>query len=358
MTTRWALSSLVLLATLTPASAANPCKAACKSTKAGCMTAAGGAFATAKAACATSPTPPERRACMKVARASRTSAKAACKQTFKGCIAACPKGGGGGPPTSGSCNASGAGGWLAALNLYRSLAGLPAVVEDPTLSAGDLAHAKYVVRNDVIGHSEDASKPGYTDEGNLAASRSNVAAASQPTMTETGPIDLWMRGPYHAIGILDPTLTRVGFGIAHDSSGSMQSGAALDVLTGRGGSTAGVSFPILFPGDGTRVPLDRYDGTENPDPLASCPGYTAPTGLPLIVQLPPNVAPNVTSSSVTRDGAAVEHCVFAGSPGDSLGNRRAVVIIPKDVLRKGATYQATLAVGGETYTWSFSLACQ
>ena len=51
-------------------------------------------------------------------------------------------------------------------------------------------------------------------------------------------------------------------------------------------------------------------------------------------------------------------CLSGGSPSDSLGSRRAVVIIPKDVLRKGATYQATLAVGGETYTWSFSLACQ
>jgi hypothetical protein len=114
----------------------------------------------------------------------------------------------------------------------------------------------------------------------------------------------------------------------------------------------------VFPGDGTRVPLDRYDGTERPDPLSNCPGYAAPTGLPLIVQLADGVPPAVSASSFTRDGTAVEHCAFAGSPGDSLANRRAVVLIPREVLRRGSTYQASLTAGGQTITWSFALACE
>jgi len=343
----------LLLGIVTSAAAANPCKQACRSTKSGCAASATAAFTNAKTACRANPA--EKRTCLQRARADKAAAKAACKQAFKSCAAGC---GGGGPGPSGNCNASAAGGWLQAVNLYRAVAGLTPVAEDPALSDGDRKHAQYVVRNDELSHSEDPAKPGYTPEGAAAGSRSNVAAATSATLSETAPIDLWMRGPYHAIGILDPTLATVGFGIAHDDTGGIQSAAALDVLSGRSASNSTATYPILFPGDGSQVPIDRYDGTERPDPLAQCPGYAAPTGLPLIVQLADGVTPTVTSSSFTRDGASVEHCVFAGSPGDSLGNRRAVVLIGREVLRKGSTYQASITVGGQTITWSFALACQ
>src|SRR4051812_41427536 len=51
--------------------------------------------------------------------------------------------------------------WLAVVSYYRSLAGLPPVTEKTSLSADDQKHAKYMVKNQVIGHSEDPALPYY-----------------------------------------------------------------------------------------------------------------------------------------------------------------------------------------------------
>jgi hypothetical protein len=48
-------------------------------------------------------------------------------------------------------------------------------------------------------------------------------------------IEMWMRGPFHALGILRPGLQSVGFGIAHDNSG-LKTAAALDVIRGLEGA--------------------------------------------------------------------------------------------------------------------------
>lgn len=59
------------------------------------------------------------------------------------------------------------------------------------------------------------------------------------------------------------------------------------------------------------MPLRLYDGAESPDPLTSCPGYTAPTGPPIILQLGSfSFVPNVSATSFTQDGAPLEHCVY------------------------------------------------
>lgn len=349
---RYPVVPMLLLAALAarPALGANACKTACKTTKASCLTASATTYAAARAVCRSLPDPSARKACLKAARSARASANAACKASFRTCKSACAGGGG-----SGACG-SHAGGWLATVNAYRALAGLGAVTEDPTFSAGDLEHAQYMVQNDVIGHSEDAGLPGYTDDGNLAASKSNVGLSSNPAQTEGEAVDLWMEGPYHAIGILDPRLQTSGFGIAHDSAGSYHTGSALDVIRGLTGSTSGVAFPVLFPGDGGAIPLDRYTGGESPDPLATCSGYTTPTGPPLIVQFA--TTPVVEAHDLLRDGTAVEHCVFAPTgSSDPLGARHAVVIMPRAPLQKGSTYQASLTVGGTPTTWSFTLGC-
>ena len=65
--------------------------------------------------------------------------------------------------------------WLARLNHYRSLAGLPPVAEDPALSEGDALHARYLVksyaeaiRRGGIGgeaHEENRASPWYTVKG-------------------------------------------------------------------------------------------------------------------------------------------------------------------------------------------------
>jgi uncharacterized protein YkwD len=361
------LLPLVLVALLAvPAVAArNPKAPACRAALRACTKAAATAFAAARTACRASATPAERRACVKAARRARATARKACRATFRTCLGP-GGGGGGGGDDDGSC-ASAASDWLTAVNLYRGLAGLPAVVEDPALTAAAQLHAEYATRNDEIGHTEDPTKPGYTDAGATSAAKSNVAGTSAANAAFGWAIDGWMQAPFHAVGVLDPRLGATGFGIAHDAAGNVRTAAALDVLSTWTADPSAVGFPILFPGDGAAVPLDRYEGNERPDPLASCPGYTAPTGLPLVVQLA--AFGTVTASGLARDGQAVEHCVFDGTtyanadPASQsaaravLAARNAIVIVPRETLRQGSTYDVSLTAGGETIAWRFTLDC-
>src|SRR5882724_10929430 len=102
--------------------------------------------------------------------------------------------------------------WLKAVNVYRAQAKLPPVTEDPDLSRSDLLHARYSVRNQVLVHSEDPNLPEYTVEGDRAAHASNGAQAR----SEKDAVDQWMQAPFHALGILDPRLKTVGFGLYTD----------------------------------------------------------------------------------------------------------------------------------------------
>ncbi len=101
------------------------------------------------------------------------------------------------------------------------------------------------------------------------------------TATNQHAIDSWMTGPFHGIGIIDPQLRKVGFGSYREAGSGWQMGATLDVLRGLGPLPASVKFPVRFPKAGGTTHLSSYNGFESPDPLTSCPDYTAPSGLPL-----------------------------------------------------------------------------
>ncbi|HEV7731064.1 MAG TPA: CAP domain-containing protein [Candidatus Binatia bacterium] len=352
----------LLLTVAGSATAADPCKSACKTAKKSCLRSAAGAYATAKAACGADAA--TRKACVTGARAERTAAKSDCKAAFSSCKAVC----GGGPTGGGTCRASSFGDWLASVNGWRALAGLPAVTEDASWSAGALAHARYVVREDQVGHTESASSANFSAEGLAAAQNGNVAGTSDIQASEGWAIDAWMTGPFHAVGILDPLLAVSGFGIFHEQGAMVQTGAVLDVLRGRSGAPA--TAPVVLPADGMVLPVGRYDGNESPDPLASCPGYTAPSGFPLIVLAGPGFSgTTVTAHALSRGGTPVEHCVFDGttytnpdpaaqsSGRNVLGARDAVVIMAKEPLVKGAGYEASLVVNGQTLAWSFTVDC-
>jgi hypothetical protein len=129
-----------------------------------------------------------------------------------------------------------------------------------------------------------------------------------------------------------------------------------------------VTFPLPWPGDGAVSPLRSYSGAEAPNPLSACPGYRAPTGAPILLQLGPGATdPAVTETSLSSDGVALEHCTFdyttyvnadrasQESGRSSLGNgRNAVVIIPRAPLAPGAGYAVRVTAAGVTSAWSFS----
>jgi uncharacterized protein YkwD len=269
-----------------------------------------------------------------------------------------------GPPTTLATDPA----WLAYVNAYRASAGVAPLAHEPAWSTGAALHARYTVKEDVLAHSENTTSPWYTAEGQAAAQNSNVMASSGATTLDETAIDRLMQGPFHAVGIIDPRLARTGFGSYREADGGYQMAAALDVLRGRNGSTSGIAWPILWPAQGRRVPIGTYSGGEYPNPLSGCPGYSVPSGLPLIAQFGTGAStPVVTASSLTRGGQSLEHCVFteqtyvnsdsaAQSLGRSvLGSRDAVILVPRAPLVVGSVYTASITVGGVARVWSFTV---
>jgi hypothetical protein len=258
--------------------------------------------------------------------------------------------------------------WLILVNEFRAQANLPLLVEEGGWSEGSWLHARYMVKNDVIQHYEEPSNPWYTPQGANAAQNCNLMVSSNHLVDDEYPILVWMQAPFHAIGLLDPALHSVGYGSYRESDGGFEMGAALDVLRGLDQIPEGVEFPIAWPGDGAVVPLS-YHWIESPDPLTSCPGYAAPSGLPILLQLGSGgLTPDVTAHSLQQGGVEIPHCVFDetnythpdGALRDLgrnvLGARDAVVVIPRDPLVPGATYRVSVTANGWTTDWSFTVA--
>ena len=260
-----------------------------------------------------------------------------------------------------------AAGWLDRLNFYRASAALPPVAEDPQLSGAVRAHARYMVMHDAVRHSQKRRDSWATPEGAAAAAVSNLAGSTRLTEPESWAVDLWMQAPFHALGILDPALNTVGFGIHRAQKNRIQTAAGLDVIRGRRVVPQSVSYPIVWPAPGTTVPIATHV-EEYPSPLTSCPGYQAPTGLPLIVQLGADgELPRVTGSWIADDRGELEHCTFDGGTYRNrdaaqqqlartiLAARNAIVVIPREPLRPGVSYRAVVEVNGHLIDWTFGV---
>ena len=264
------------------------------------------------------------------------------------------------PPTSN---------WLDYVNFYRTTANLPPVTENPLWSAGAVKHSKYLVKNDTTGHTEDPLKPWYTPEGAEAGGSGNVTTDYTTTMSDAEAIDNWMAAPFHAVGILDPGLEKVGFGMYREEDGGIQSAGTLDVIRGLGDIPSSVKFPIAWPANGATIPASiRQFTSEWPDPLTSTPGYTAPAGLPIILQLGSgNLIPDVTAHSFKTGNTPLEHTVFDETNYTNpniyeqdrvrrtLDSRDAIVLIPREPLLPGKTYTASITANGQKHSWSFNV---
>ncbi|WP_245876166.1 Calx-beta domain-containing protein, partial [Tychonema bourrellyi] len=274
--------------------------------------------------------------------------------------------------------------WLATINVHRTAANLPPVRENPIAVVGAVAHSKYVVKNQQLSHYESPGNQWYTPEGAKAGGSGNVASDSSLKTTDVDKIEGWLRAPFHAAGILDPYLTEVGYGAYREAGGGITTGATL-VLQGEYSSIpSSVQFPIIWPGNGQTIPASLRSFTgEWPDPLTSTgnPSYTAPAGLPLLLQLGTgNVTPKITAHSFSRGGTQLAHAVFdetnyinpkngvleAYGPGSGFNNdqevgrsllnsKDMVLLVPRDPLLPGETYTASITANGKTNTWSFTV---
>jgi hypothetical protein len=275
--------------------------------------------------------------------------------------------------------------WLTVVNAYRTRVGVPPVVEDPVLSRGDLAHAKYLMTNyrqrmaagehlDVLFHREDQSKPGYSPAGLKAAQASDVMYQPRMKLTEAElmakAIEWWISGPFHRPQIVNPELGRVGFGQYCDGTGCVAALNTISDLTPRAGSRP-LAVPIEVPPDGATVKAPGFGG-EWPDPVSSCTGY--PKLAPAItLQLGTHVAARITAASLTQTtgaaaGTKVETCAYDSegySNPDSGAQARGrevlssfgeVVMMVRDPLDGGETYRVAMTVNGRQYGWSFTAA--
>jgi len=246
--------------------------------------------------------------------------------------------------------------WLTTVNYYRAMAGVAPVTENPALSVGSYQHSCYMLRNGIT-HDEDPSRPGYTAEGDQAGNNGNVAVSSAFGSAARNHIDLWMTGPFHAIGVVRPALRTAGFGKCDDQATSpWKSAATLDVLRGLDYSAARPAAPVTFPGDGTTTSLSKFI-TESPNPLTYC-GWSGGGGLPTFAMMPePVVGP--VSASITGPNGALETCALwkqntDGSAASILGGDNAVVAMPRSELTPG-TYNVTITTATRTVTWSFTV---
>jgi hypothetical protein len=259
--------------------------------------------------------------------------------------------------------------WLIRFNQFRSQAHLPAVIEEPVWLDGCVKHSKYIVKNDVLTHTEDPSNSWYAAEGNECGTSANVLYSSTTETTDVDAVDVWMRAPFHGLGMLDTRLVKTELGSFREEGGAVAMGASLDVLRGRGANVvSGVTFPVAWPGNGSTTDLTSYNGAESPDPLTSCSGYVNPVGLPLIVQFGTgSVNPVLTSHSLKTNGSDLEHCVFGEADyvnknaSDQnlgrlvLGSRDAIILIPRNPLVWGNTYDVSVTANDTTYNWSFTV---
>jgi hypothetical protein len=298
---------------------------------------------------------------------------------------------------------------LARWNYYRTSAGVPPIVADPALNEAALHHAKYLVNNhldagdafvrdgrmfehgwNASAHSESEGNPWYTEDGAKWADHATVIRGASIPTDGASLVD-GQTARLSSTIVIDPQLAAVGFGLFCDKqdcagvivyrSGLTKSqfltlyeGNAMDwngMLGAMPFTRARLRKPIEFPASGMQLPLRADRGGEYPDPLASCHGYSAPTGVPIVLELgAPTQGEDVkvSSSSLNDGGAQLETCAFdATSYSNPDGYQQSqlrqglhaygvVVMIPKDPLQPGHTYTVSMVADSQPYTWSFSIA--
>jgi hypothetical protein len=246
--------------------------------------------------------------------------------------------------------------WLNEFNAWRANTGTSTLSENSTWSAGDVAHATYMVKSGLVTHYEDPTNPYYTAAGDAAAKASNIYVSSSTGTSDVQAIDWWMGAPFHAMGMMDPRLATAGFGSYRDTAySSWHMGAGVDV--GDGMTNPG-PYPVFFPGNGSTEPLTNYSGYEFPDPTgpAGCPGYS---GLPLFIEVGANV--NTTAGPVHTllgNGSPLTNCVIDSNNAPFAGILKwhgGVIVFPQQPLQSGVTYTVALTVNSVPYTWTFTV---
>ena len=279
--------------------------------------------------------------------------------------------------------------WLTTLNKWRTMAGTRPIGENSNLSHGCQLHAQYLVNQIPPGdnnlgnlamamgadmHHEASGRDGFTEEGAMAAVGGRhvqgvlqAADVSWSAPDGKADIDGLLVVPFHRLSLLAPWAKVAGFGRAGTAPGSA---AALAI---RGPEAdAPTASEISFPPSNSTVPIGSMNYLEWPNPLASCPGYHIPVGLPVTLQLGKNQRARLSSYSFTdaTENLKMESCAFDSAtysnrdPGQrnfavkALTSFGAIVLIPRYPLQPGHTYKVSLTVNGANDSWSFAVSAE
>jgi hypothetical protein len=274
--------------------------------------------------------------------------------------------------------------WLSELNRLRKTGGLEPVTDDVALSQDCVAHAQYLVEQGPPGvpqfeeykaaiglaaHHEDPASPHYSAAGaECAAGGKEEEGYSQSNDVAWGrdPINdldgLFYDAPFHRLSLLAPWATIAGYGTYGDYPRRVGTLA----LRGEGG----IGSPLIeFPTDGSTVPVGQVYSFEAPDPLASCPGYKLPIGLPITIQLGSGYRGRMVSYSVSGPAGPIETCGFdwltyrnpdASTQDDARQIMRAygaIILVPR-LPMAGGVYKVSVDTGRQTFQWSFTVTNQ
>ncbi len=249
--------------------------------------------------------------------------------------------------------------WLGVVNAYRAQSGLAPVTENASWSSGALSHSCWMLLNG-IAHDEAPGTAGYTTAGDEAGNSGNVAVSSNPGASARSHIDLWMSGPFHAIGLLRSSLTQTGFGLCasppNPTATSWKSAGTLDVVRGNNWSAPKPQAPVVFPGNGATTSLYRFVA-ESPDPRSFCGWGGNSVGLPLIALMPSAVS--AANATLNGPNGPVPTCVLHqgntnGTASAILGGDNAVIVVPASPLVAGA-YSVSVGSNGGNAAWTFTV---
>lgn len=258
--------------------------------------------------------------------------------------------------------------WLSYLNRFRAMANLPLLSDQEVYTLGSRLHSRYMVaNNEPIAHSEEKDKLFYDPAGDQAARNGNLFATSQMEANYLWSVNFWISAPFHLISILDPNLEVVGYGDYVEATGATQMASVLDISSHPAGTSSGISYPIMFPGNGSSTWVVRHSLFEWPYPFDGCPGFSPPTGPPIVLLLGDGSGtPNIINHRLAMGDQPLESCLFDETSyrnNDSyaqqvgreiLDQSDAVVIMPRNPLPINETYDVQITTSDQTFTWRFS----
>jgi hypothetical protein len=246
---------------------------------------------------------------------------------------------------------------LERVNAFRKAAGLGAVSLDADLSKGCMEHAEYMKKNKgtqamegLNAHTQRADLPGAS----AAGAACGKAADLFPGVSDlAGAVDGWMAGIYHRRPMMDPALTKVGFGYAKLDDGSYM--AALMFAKSKSSASG---WPVAYPASAQKdVPLEYGAEIPNPIPNNGRGGYAVTLQFPAFDKVT-GVKVTLTAGPDGKSIAVPFHLSDPEHPATSFGQYGVVSIIPKQALDPSTKYtvkiSATWKGKPQTWTWSFT----